>query len=76
MGHTPSMTIISEFKKSNFPFIWNFLFRLVIRCLTGRNFGLNKAKPRLMQILHGIHYHEPIDFASILWEEFVTHVSH
>lgn len=31
---------------------------------------------QLLRNLYEIYYHDPFDFASILWEEFVSHVNH
>lgn len=44
MDHQPVLTGISLFRKSSLPCVWNFLFGVILRCLTGRSSGLDKAK--------------------------------
>ena len=44
MGYQPSLTKISEFKKSCLTCIWNNLFCIYLRCLTGRSIGLEKGR--------------------------------
>lgn len=39
IGHQPQLSKISDFKKSDLPNIWNFLFGIFMRCLT---VGLDK----------------------------------
>ena len=43
MGHQPPLTRISDFKKSGLPTVWNFLFGIFLRFLTGRTVGLDKG---------------------------------
>lgn len=37
MGYTPSITLINDFWKPKVPYLWSFLFRIIIRCLTEGN---------------------------------------
>ncbi|CAI9302926.1 unnamed protein product [Lactuca saligna] len=44
MGHQPELEKISDFRKSGLPCIWNFLFGIFLRCLTGRSVGLDRGR--------------------------------
>lgn len=44
MGYTPLIKLIHEFKKSKLHFLWSYFFGIILKCFTGHNFGLDKAK--------------------------------
>ena len=71
MDYQSILTMISEFKKSSLPCIWNFLFGIYIRCLTGRTMELDKAQLEVYAMVAGIYYELPVDYATQLWDEFV-----
>ena len=70
MGYQPSLTKISDFKKSSLPTIWNFLFGIFLRCLTGRTIGLDKGRMEIYVMVAGIYYNIPVDYSTQLWKEF------
>ncbi|CAI9261636.1 unnamed protein product [Lactuca saligna] len=76
MGHQPTLTVICYFKKSSLPCILSFLFGIILRCLTGRSFGLGKAKLEVNSVMARLYYGLNVDYASNLWEEFGTSISH
>ncbi|KAL7615776.1 hypothetical protein Lser_V15G03372 [Lactuca serriola] len=63
MGHQPALTKISDFKKSGLPCIWNFLFGLYLRCLTGQSVGLDKRRLEVYAMVAGIYYDLNVDYA-------------
>lgn len=65
MGNQPSLSIVSHFKKSNIPGVWSFLFGITLRCLTGRSFGLDKAKLKFYTIMDGLYYGLNVDYSSL-----------
>lgn len=76
MGHQPTLTNISHFKKLSLPCVLSLRFRIVLRCLIGRSIGLDKAKLEVYLVVAGIYYGLNVDYASMLWEEFGTSISH
>lgn len=76
MEYNPHISLISDFRKSKLPVIWIFFLGVIIRCLTGRNFGLNKAKLQLYFVMDGLYYGLKVDYASLLWDEFTTYIKH
>ncbi|KAL7604851.1 hypothetical protein Lser_V15G19577 [Lactuca serriola] len=71
MGHQPELEKISEFQKSGLPCIWNFLFGIFLRCLTGRSVGLDRGRVEVYAMVMGIYYDINVDYATQLWKEFV-----
>lgn len=65
MGHQPTFTAINHFKKSNLPCVLSFLFGIVLRCLTGRSFLLDKAKLEVYSVMEGLYYGLNFDYASL-----------
>ncbi|KAL7595681.1 hypothetical protein Lser_V15G29838 [Lactuca serriola] len=71
MGHQPELEKISDFRKSGLPCIWNFLFGIFLRCLTGRSVGLHRGRVEVYAMVMGIYYDINVDYATQLWKEFV-----
>lgn len=63
LGYQSILTKISEFKKSSLPCIWNFMFGIYLRCLTGRSVGLDKGRLEVYAIVASIYYDLPVDYA-------------
>lgn len=72
MGYQPQIPIASSFKKSKLPSMWSFFFSAKLRCLTRRNYGIDKAKLQFNYVMAGLYYCMKVDFASLLWDEFTT----
>ncbi|CAH1413225.1 unnamed protein product [Lactuca virosa] len=51
IGHQPTLVAISQFKKSSLPYVWSFLFGIILRCLIGRSSGVNKAKLEIYSVM-------------------------
>lgn len=64
--HQPILIRINLFKKSSLPCFWSFLFGIVLRCLTGRSFELEKAKLEEYTIISGQYYDLNVDNAMYL----------
>ncbi|KAL7586161.1 hypothetical protein Lser_V15G40639 [Lactuca serriola] len=71
MGHQPELEKISDFRKSGLPCIWNFLFGIFLRCLTGRSVGLDRGRVEVYAMVMGIYYDINVDYETQLWKEFV-----
>lgn len=74
MGYQPALTKISEFRKSSLPCIWNFLFGIYLRCLTGRNVRLDNGILEFYAIVAGIYQNLSVDYAPQMWREFLKSV--
>lgn len=61
---------MTDFKKSSLTCIWNFLFGIFLRCLTGRTIGLDIAKLAVYATVTGLYYDIQFDYASQIWKEY------
>ena len=66
MGHHPTLSVVSHFKKSNLPEVCRFFFGFILRCLARRIFGLDKAKLKFYTIIVGLYYGLNVVYASFL----------
>lgn len=64
MGHQPTLMNISSFEKSSLPYVWSFLFGIVLRCLTRMSYGLDKAKLGVYSVVDSLYYGLNVDYAS------------
>ncbi|KAL7598786.1 hypothetical protein Lser_V15G23126 [Lactuca serriola] len=71
MGHQPALEKISDFRKSGLPCMWNFLFGIFLRCLTGRTVGLDRGCMEVYAMMMGLYYNISVDYGTQLWKEFV-----
>ncbi|KAI3510833.1 hypothetical protein L1887_17970 [Cichorium endivia] len=76
MGYEPQLEKISNFKKPQLPDLWRYFFSIFLRCLSGRTSGLDSASVAFHGLLYGIYYDVKVDFASILWADFCSHINH
>ncbi|KAI3510859.1 hypothetical protein L1887_17996 [Cichorium endivia] len=76
MGYEPLLEKISMFKKAQLPDLWRYFFSIFLRCLSGRTYGLDSASVAFQGLLYGIYYDVKVDFASILWTDFCSHINH
>ncbi|KAI3708821.1 hypothetical protein L2E82_38300 [Cichorium intybus] len=76
MGYDPPLEKISLFKKNQLPDLWRYFFSIFLRCLSGRTSGLDSASVAFQSLLYGIFYDVKVDYASILWTDFCSHINH
>ncbi|KAI3779298.1 hypothetical protein L2E82_08963 [Cichorium intybus] len=76
MGYEPQLERISTFKKNQLPDLWRYFFSIFLRCLSGRTSGLASASVTFQGLLYGIYYDVKVDFATILWTDFCSHINH
>ncbi|KAL7601596.1 hypothetical protein Lser_V15G22692 [Lactuca serriola] len=71
MGHQPSLEKISDFRKLGLPCMWNFLFGIFLRCLTGRTVGLDRGRMEVYAMVIGLYFDFSVDYGTQLWKEFI-----
>ncbi|KAI3494511.1 hypothetical protein L1887_40760 [Cichorium endivia] len=52
------------------------LLEKISMCLSGRTSGLDSASVAFQGLLYGIYYDVKVDFASMLWTDFCSHINH
>ncbi|CAH1413593.1 unnamed protein product [Lactuca virosa] len=63
---------LSRTQKSCLPTPWHFLSSVLTRCLFGSVGGRSKGKTDLCILMYGLFYDINVDYASILWEDFLN----
>ncbi|CAI9280917.1 unnamed protein product [Lactuca saligna] len=63
---------ISRIQKSCIPTPWHFHSFVLTRCLFGSVGGRRKGKTDLWILMYGLFYDINVDYASILWEDFLN----
>lgn len=76
IDHQPTLLTISHFKELSLSVVWSFLFGIILRCLTWRSLELDRAKLEVYSVMYRLCYGLNEDYASLLWEEFGTFISH
>lgn len=71
MGYEPPMTGINHFRRYALPTLWNFLFGIFLRCLTGPITVLDKSKLEVFAMIVRLYYGVNVDYVTQLWEEFI-----
>ena len=74
MGHQPTLTKISDFKKSGLPCIWSFLFGIYLCYLTRRSVGLDKGRLEVYAMVACLYYDINVDYAMQMWKGFIKSV--
>ncbi|CAI9299882.1 unnamed protein product [Lactuca saligna] len=66
IGYQPHISLISSFKKLNLPSVWSFFFGITVRCLSGRNCGLDKVSIEIASArFWSLNLHETFSQAGI-----------
>ncbi|KAI3691460.1 hypothetical protein L2E82_49819 [Cichorium intybus] len=76
MGYEPPLAGISTFKKKHLPDLWRYFFSVFLRCLSGRTSGQDSASQTFLSLLYGVYHDVKVDYASILWADFCSHINH
>lgn len=71
---TPYLFRLSSFRKSKFSDVWSLFFSILLWCLTTRVIGLDYDNQNFYEVLFNVYRDILLDYASILWNEFVDNV--
>nr|GEY82780.1 hypothetical protein [Tanacetum cinerariifolium] len=55
---------------------WRSFAAVINKCLTGKSFGFDSFRFSQAQILWGLYHKRNIDYAFLIWEDFVYQVEH
>nr|GEV55213.1 retrovirus-related Pol polyprotein from transposon TNT 1-94 [Tanacetum cinerariifolium] len=71
LGYTEVIHFVSRMAVSNLYQPWRAILSMINQCLTGKTFGHDRPKYPVLQMLWGIIMSTNVDYAELLWEEFV-----
>lgn len=76
MGYQPPITLVRSFGEVILLGVCISFFEITLRCLTGRSTSMDKVKIQFHSVIAKLYYGMQVDYASLLWVEFVASVSH
>nr|GEX97976.1 hypothetical protein [Tanacetum cinerariifolium] len=63
-------------KESTLQLLWRSFAALINKCLTGKSSGYDSLRLSQAQILWGLYHKRNVDYAYLMWEDFVYQVEH
>nr|GEX20202.1 ribonuclease H-like domain-containing protein [Tanacetum cinerariifolium] len=71
LGYTEVVHFVSRMAMDNLYQPWRVILSMINQCLTGKTFGHARPRYPALQMLWGIIMSTNVDYAELLWEEFV-----
>lgn len=71
MGYTADISLLSNFRKSYLPPIWNGLFTLLFKSLSERVSGSYSASKKFYTMIYRLYTGVNLDYGSVIWAQFV-----
>ncbi|GKB34120.1 hypothetical protein Tco_0879062 [Tanacetum coccineum] len=71
LGYLEEIHFVSKMHVNNLYQPWRAIMSLINQCLTGKTSGNDKPRHPFLQMLWGIVTRSNVDYAELLWEDFV-----
>ncbi|GJU27537.1 retrovirus-related pol polyprotein from transposon TNT 1-94 [Tanacetum coccineum] len=71
LGYTKEIHFVSRMAVNNLYQPWRAILSMINQCLTGKTSGYDRPKYPILQMLWGIITSTNVDYAELMWEEFV-----
>lgn len=75
MGYTGDISLLSKFRKSFLPPMWNGLFTLLFKSLSESVSGYDSASKVFYTLIYGLYHGINLDCGSIIWAQFIQSTS-
>nr|GEZ48324.1 hypothetical protein [Tanacetum cinerariifolium] len=76
LGHSAQIKTLSDVYVNKLFQSWRSFAAVINKCLTGKSFGFDSFRLSQAQILWGLYHKRNIDYAFLIWEDFVYQVEH
>nr|GEU97489.1 hypothetical protein [Tanacetum cinerariifolium] len=76
LGHSAQIKTLSDVNVNKIFQPWRSFAAVFNKCLTGKSFGFDSFRLSQAQILWGLYHKRNIDYAYLIWEDFVYQVEH
>nr|GEV43861.1 hypothetical protein [Tanacetum cinerariifolium] len=76
LGHNEEIKKIIDVNINKLHQPWRSFVVVINKCLSGKSTGYDSLRLLQAQILWGMYYKKNVDFAYLLWEDFVYQVKH
>ncbi|GJS59251.1 hypothetical protein Tco_0654035 [Tanacetum coccineum] len=74
VGYQGVVDKVSAFYTKNLAQPWQTMFKVFNRCLTTRTFGHDQTKINILQLFHVVLNRIHVDYAALLWWDFMNNV--
>nr|GEZ04234.1 hypothetical protein [Tanacetum cinerariifolium] len=76
LGHSAQIKTLTNVNVNKLCQPWRSFAAVINKCLTGKSFGFDSFRLSQAQILWGLYHKRNIDYAFLIWEDFVYQVEH
>nr|GFC49033.1 hypothetical protein [Tanacetum cinerariifolium] len=76
LGHSHEIRHLTDVNVNKLYQPWRSFALVINKCLTGKSSGIDSFRLSQAQILWGFYHRIKIDFAYLIWEDFVYQVEH
>nr|GEU70058.1 uncharacterized mitochondrial protein AtMg00810-like [Tanacetum cinerariifolium] len=76
LGHSREIKMITDANINILPQPWRSFAAVIKKCLRGKSTGYDSLRLSPAQVLWGMYHKKNVDFAYLLWEDFVYQVEH
>nr|GFB22239.1 hypothetical protein [Tanacetum cinerariifolium] len=76
LGHSDEIRHLTDVNVNKLYQPWRSFASVINKCLTGKSSGIDSFRLSQAQILWGFYHRSNIDYAYLIWEDFVYQVKH
>nr|GFB69930.1 hypothetical protein [Tanacetum cinerariifolium] len=76
LGHSTQIKTLTDVNVNKLYQPWRSFAAVINKCLTGKSSGIDSLRISQVQILWGLYYGSNVDYAYLIWEDFVYQVEH
>ncbi|GKB74559.1 hypothetical protein Tco_0935971, partial [Tanacetum coccineum] len=74
LGHSGEIKVITDVNVNKLHQPWRSFAAVISKCLSGKSTGYDSLRLSQAQILWGMYYKKNVDYAYLMWEDFVYQV--
>nr|GFB13854.1 hypothetical protein [Tanacetum cinerariifolium] len=76
LGHSDEIRHLTDVNVNKIFQPWRSFGAVINKCLTGKSSGFDSFKLSQAQLLWGLYHSRNIDYAFLIWEDFVYQIEH
>nr|GFB85379.1 hypothetical protein [Tanacetum cinerariifolium] len=76
LGHSTQIKTLTDVNVNKLYQPWRSFVAVINKCLTGKSSGIDSLRTSQAQILWGLYHGRNVDYAYLIWEDFVYQVEH
>nr|GEZ94305.1 hypothetical protein [Tanacetum cinerariifolium] len=76
LGHSDEIRYLTDVNVNKLYQPWRSFASVINKCLTGKSSGIDSFRLSQVQILWGFYHRINVDYAYLIWEDFVYQVEH